>query len=224
MKPATEFERQRAAMVADQIAGRGITDARVLAAMGMVPRELFVPPAERAYAYADSALPIEAGQTISQPYMVATMLAALEISGDERVLEIGTGSGYAAAVLAQLAAEVFTIERQETLVELAMERLRRLGCHNVRCRCGDGSVGWPEQAPFDGIVVTAGAPVVPESLRQQLVVGGRLVIPIGPYEHQRLVRVVRRGEQDFATEGICAVRFVPLVGAEGWRDEAMDRG
>lgn len=220
LPPTPELESraaERAAMVSEQLARRGITDAAVLDALRRVPREWFVPEASVADAYADNALSIECAQTISQPYMVARMTELLELRHTDRVLEIGTGSGYQSAVLALLAREVFTIEWWLPLMLTAGERLARLGLRNIRQRCGDGSVGWPDAAPFDAIIVTAGAPRVPAPLREQLVVGGRLVAPIGPRDDQTLVRV-RRHAGGFATEELLKCHFVKLVGDEGWKD------
>ncbi len=204
-------------MVEGQIAGRGVTDPRVLDAMRRVPRERFVPAGQTEFAYEDSPLPIEEGQTISQPFIVAWMTAALELEPGDRVLEIGTGSGYAAAVLAHLAAQVYTIERHATLAELAQQRLAGAGYPNVIVRCGDGTLGWPEHAPFDAIIVAAGGPSVPEALKAQLAIGGRLVIPVGAQTRvQKLVRVTRVAEDDYRREELGDVRFVPLIGAGGW--------
>ncbi|MFQ5459763.1 MAG: protein-L-isoaspartate(D-aspartate) O-methyltransferase, partial [Anaerolineae bacterium] len=166
-------------MVENQLAVRGIADGAVLTAMAMVPREAFVDPDLAEYAYDDAPLPIDAGQTISQPYMVALMLEALEVRPSDRVLEVGTGSGYAAAVLSMIAAEVFTVERIESLATAARRRLADLGHDNVHVRRGDGTLGWREEAPFDAVVVAAGGPEAPQALLEQLGVGGRLVIPIG---------------------------------------------
>jgi protein-L-isoaspartate(D-aspartate) O-methyltransferase len=207
----------RAAMVARQLRARGIADERVLLAMNEVPREEFVPPSERGLAYADEALPIEAGQTISQPYMVARMTELLAPRAADRILEIGTGSGYQAAILALLGATVLTIERQPELAALAKERLARLGLGGaVEVRVGDGSVGDPAGAPWDGIIVTAAAPSIPASLREQLSPeGGRLVIPVGDRRRQDLLLVTRRGNEWLEkNDGPCV--FVPLVGAEGF--------
>jgi protein-L-isoaspartate(D-aspartate) O-methyltransferase len=204
-------------MVERTIAGRGVSDARVLAAMRDVSRELFVPASRRDQAYDDLPLPIGAGQTISQPYIVALMCEALQLTGDERVLEIGTGSGYAAAVLSRLAAQVDTIERIAELAERAAHLLAELNVTNVRVHCGDGTLGWSEAAPYDAIVVTAGGPVVPEALLAQLAPGGRLVMPVGSSRgSQELVRVTRAGQQDYRTESLCDVAFVPLMGEQGW--------
>ncbi len=190
----------------------------MLAALERVPRERFLPERLAERAYEDAALPIDCGQTISQPYMVARMTELLELSPRTTVLEIGTGSGYQTAVLARLAARVFTIEWHMRLLTEAAERLRELDCRNVTYRCGDGSVGWPEHAPFDAMLVTAGAPDVPAALTRQLADGGRLVAPVGPLDDQVLVRVVRRGDTLTRTE-ILRCRFVKLLGAEGWNDD-----
>jgi protein-L-isoaspartate(D-aspartate) O-methyltransferase len=208
---------QREHMVERQLGRRGIRDPAVMRAMRTVPRERFVPPDLAKHAYDDTPLPIAANQTISQPYIVALMVDALALEPDDKVLEIGTGSGYAAAVLAELAREVFTMERQITLCKLARFRLRALGYDNVEVRCGDGTTGWPEEAPFDAIAVTAGGPAVPQSLRSQLAVGGRLVMPVGDAGTQRLLRVWRTDTATFEQEDLGGVRFVPLIGAEGWQ-------
>jgi protein-L-isoaspartate(D-aspartate) O-methyltransferase len=183
--------------------------------MGRVPRERFVAAAERELAYADHPLGIGCGQTISQPYIVGLMTEMLGLVGTERVLEIGTGSGYQAAILAELAGEVFSVERHAGLAESAGRLLAELGCRNVRLRVGDGTLGWPEQAPFDAIIVTAAAPRVPPSLKSQLADGGRLVIPVGCGFGQQLLAVRREGGQFSETPGIPCV-FVPLVGKEGY--------
>ena len=199
-------------MVRYQIAARGVSDDRVLDAMRAVPREAFMPEELAEFAYEDTPLPIEEGQTISQPYIVALMIAAIQPGAQGRVLEIGTGSGYAAAVLSRVVGQVYTVERHEALVDLARRRLRTLGYGNVEVLHGDGSLGWPEHAPYDGIIVTAGGPHVPRQLREQLAVGGRLVIPIGPDPRlQHLVRVTRVTHERFDEERLGAVRFVPLV-------------
>jgi len=211
------FEEARQRMVEHQLAARGIDDPLVLAAMGKVPREKFVSAGQARLAYRDGALPIAEGQTISQPYIVARMTAALRLVPTDRVLEIGTGSGYAAAVLAEIAAEVYTVERLAGLAERARQRLAELGYANVHVLTGDGTLGWPEHAPYDAIVATAGGPGAPQALLDQLAIGGRLVIPLGadPYE-QRLVRIVRLEAQEYQREGLEAVAFVPLIGAQGW--------
>jgi protein-L-isoaspartate(D-aspartate) O-methyltransferase len=208
---------QRTCMVDLQLARRDITDERVLAAFRAVPREEFVPAELLEFAYEDTPLPIGSGQTLSQPYIVALSVQALGLKGEERVLEIGTGSGYAAAVLGQVAREVFTVERIEALADGARERLTRLGAHNVHILHGDGTLGWPEHAPYDAIVVAAGGPEVPEALLAQLGPGGRLVMPVGPGEHaQVLTRVSRADDTGFRTEALSEVRFVPLIGEQGW--------
>ena len=204
-------------MVSGHLLARGINDKAVIRAMREVPREAFLPPVMERFAYDDGPLPIEAGQTISQPYIVAYMIEALQLEGTERVLEIGTGSGYAAAVLSRCAGEVFTVERIAGLAASARERLLELGYRNVTVLLGDGTLGWPEHAPYHGIVVTAGAPELPAALLSQLAPEGRLVIPVGPTQHlQTLIRVRRVGEHDFRREELCPVRFVPLIGEQGW--------
>jgi len=210
--PATSGgpDRAREAMVAEQIEQRGVRDARTLAAMRTVPRHLFVPPALQAEAYADHPLPIGHDQTISQPYIVAFMTEALGLRGGETVLEVGTGSGYQAAVLAEIAARVYTIEIVAPLAEEARERLKRLGYRNVEVRAGDGYAGWPEKAPFDAVMVTAAAPHIPEPLKQQLKDGGRLVIPVGD-ESQELVVLTRTGTA-YVEDRVLPVRFVPMTG------------
>ena len=219
MHAETDLEVRKERMLSEHLLARGIRDAAVLRAMREVPRESFLPPEMARLAYEDSPLPIEAGQTISQPYIVAYMIEALELSGKERVLEIGTGSGYAAAVLSRCAAEVYTVERIPLLADGARNRLQSLGYSNVKVLHADGTLGWREQAPYDAIVVTAGAPEVPAELLEQLGPGGRLVIPVGPSQHlQNLVRVRRLPRGDFRREHLCAVRFVPLIGEQGWDD------
>ena len=205
-------------MVEAQIARRGVRDPSVLEAMREVPREAFISPGFEEFAYEDSALPIAEGQTISQPYIVAAMVAAAELEESDKVLEVGAGSGYAAAVISRVAAKVFAIERHAPLTEAARERMRVLGYHNVELKTGDGSGGWPEQAPFDAILVSAGGPRIPDALKNQLTVGGRLVIPVGPMEDQRLVRLTRTGEGTFEQDDLGAVRFVKLIGAGGWQE------
>ena len=202
-------------MVEQQIAARGIGDARVLAAMRAVPREVFVPPHLHWRAYDDVPLPLEHAQTISQPYIVALMAQALQLGGTERVLDIGTGSGYAAAVLAQLAAQVYSVERIAALADGARRTLQ--GLDRVQVLHGDGSLGWIEHAPYDAISVAATGPEVPAALKSQLALGGRLVMPVGAdADHQMLLRLTRVGQDDFHSESITAVRFVPLLGAQGW--------
>ncbi len=203
-------------MVEHHIRARGVRDLRVLAAMEAVPREAFLPPELAELAYEDRPLPIEAGQTISQPYIVALMTEALRIQPGEDVLEIGTGSGYAAAVLAGVARRVYTVERHAELADLARERLARLGYHNVLVHCGDGTLGWPEHAPFAAIVAAASGPEVPAALIEQLALGGRLVMPVGSSRAQELVRVTRVGPTELRHEDLGAVQFVPLIGEQGW--------
>ncbi|GAB4216902.1 MAG: hypothetical protein OHK0013_43900 [Sandaracinaceae bacterium] len=203
-------------MVETQLARRGIRDARVLAAFREVPREAFVPDRYREEAFDDGPLPIEEGQTISQPYVVAWMLEMLALTPDMVLLDVGTGSGYAAAVASRLVRRVVSVERIETLATNARERLGRLGYANVEVHCTDGSLGWPPGAPYDAIAVGCAAPEVPLALVQQLADGGRLVVPVGSRDDvQELVRVTRRGE-DVRTEAMGGVRFVPLVGAQGY--------
>jgi protein-L-isoaspartate(D-aspartate) O-methyltransferase len=212
---------QRERMVQRQIADRGVRDPYTLAAMRKVPREEFIAPSLREFAYEDSPLPIEAGQTISQPYIVALMIAEAGIRPGDRVLEIGSGSGYASAVMAAIAKEVYAIERVSELAELARQRFERLGYDNIQVRVGDGTRGWPEAAPFDAILAAAGGPSVPEALLQQLAPGGRLVMPIGSTrDQQRLVLVTRTENNRFVQKELGAVRFVPLIGEHGWRDDA----
>lgn len=211
------FAQLREEMVARNIAGRGVCDELVLEAMRKVPRELFLPERLREFAYDDSPLPIAGEQTISQPYIVAFMAEALMLSGGEKVLEVGAGSGYAAAVLSEIAADVYTVERLGQLAEQAAARLAGLGYDNVHVLHGDGTRGWPEHAPYDAIVVAAGGPEVPASLKEQLKIGGRLVIPVGADQRtQELVRVTRVAEDQYRSEDIADVRFVPLIGEQGW--------
>jgi len=218
-----DLDRKRREMVHRQLAGRGVESQPVLDAMGRVRREGFVPSYLGEFAYDDTALPIEEEQTISQPYIVAYMIEALDLDGSERVLEIGTGSGYAAAVLGEIAREVFTIERHPGLAKGAETRLAEQGYENVYVRCGDGTLGWPEQAPFEAIVVAAGGPTVPETLREQLEIGGRLVIPVGEtVGRQSLVKITRVSESEYRTEDLGGVRFVPLIGAEGWHADQKE--
>lgn len=220
---AVAFDRLRAEMVRSQLQGRGITDAAVLAVMDAVPRERFVPDAWQPYAYADRPLPIPAEQTISQPYIVALMLEALQLRPTDRALEVGTGSGYVAALLGRLAARVDSIERHAELVAYARERLATLGIANVTVHHGDGTLGLPERAPFDAILVSAGGPHIPPALRDQLAVGGRLVIPVGRHpRRQTLVRLTRTGETAVHREALVAVAFVPLVGREGWESPEQE--
>lgn len=215
-----ELERTRQRMVEAHLAQRGITDPKTLEAFRSVPREAFVPDELAEFAYEDTPLPIGEGQTISQPYIVALTASALGLRGGERVLDVGTGSGYSAAVLGRIAKDVYTVERIGALATSARERLERLGYTNVHVRCGDGSLGWPEHAPYDAIAVAASGPKIPEPLLQQLAVGGRLVMPVGPGPScQTLVRVTRESETSFCQEALEHVQFVPLIGEEGWSEE-----
>ncbi len=209
----------RANMVEYQLRRRGIRSERVLQAFLKVPRHKFVRPQDIWHAYEDYPLSIGYGQTISQPYMVATMTELLELTGNERVLEVGTGSGYQAAILAELAKEVFTIERIPELAQRAEQILRELGYTNVTVIVGDGSKGLSEHAPYDAIIVTAAAPAPPKPLLEQLKDGGRLVIPVGSRKLQDLLRITRRGNE-FITENFGPCLFVPLIGEEGWKGEA----
>lgn len=206
-----EYARERRQMTDTQIRARGVRDPLVLAAMSRVPRHLFMPESFRVHAYADQPLPIGEGQTISQPYIVAYMTEALGLKGGEKVLEIGTGSGYQSAILAEIAGEVWTVEIVEALALRARAILDGLGYKNIRYRIGDGSEGWPEEAPFDGIIVTAAAPRMPAALEGQLAEGGRMIIPVGT-ELQELF-LVRRAKKRFERERLLGVRFVPLVKA-----------
>jgi protein-L-isoaspartate(D-aspartate) O-methyltransferase len=216
----TVFATLRNAMVERQIVSRGVRDPLVIEAMRAVPREAFLPQSLQEFAYEDSPLPIDANQTISQPYIVAFMVEALNLKGKETVLEIGTGSGYAAAVLSRIAGHVYTVERIAQLAEKAAIVLADLHYDNVLVRHGDGTQGWPEFAPYDAIIVAAGGPTVPDSLKRQLKPGGRLVIPVGKDQRtQELVRVTRLSDDKFKTEDIADVRFVPLIGKEGWLPE-----
>ena len=213
----TDFSELRENMVVNQVAARGVRSENVLNAMREVPRELFLPSELAEFAYEDSPLSIAAGQTISQPYIVAFMIEALALRGGEKVLEIGAGSGYAAAVLGEIAGEIYTIEYIEELAKSAASILAKLGYDNVQVLHGDGTLGWKDHAPYDGIVVTAGGPEVPESLKQQLKIGGRMIIPIGESRNfQELTRVTRVSEARFKSEDLAHVRFVPLVGEQGW--------
>lgn len=213
---ARDFAAEREQMVAAQIEPRDIKDARVIDAMRKVPRHLFCDPPGHPEAYRDYPLSIGSGQTISQPYMVALMTDRLELTGTERVLEIGTGSGYQTAILAELAADVVSVERVASLAERARKTLDEQGCENVRVEIGDGTLGWPDGAPYDRIIVTAGAPEVPPSLKAQLAEDGRLVIPVGQRYLQTLTIVTRHGDC-LDEQADCACTFVRLIGKEGWR-------
>lgn len=211
----TDFERLRHRMVETQLRARGVRDENVLQAMADVPREMFVDADSRESAYIDAPLSIGHGQTISQPYVVAFMLEALELEGGEKALEVGSGSGYAAAVMARLCREVYAIERIAPLAEASRAALGALNMKNVHVRHGDGTKGWPDAAPFDVVMVSAGAPNIPDALKSQLAVGGRMVIPVGDYPHvQRLVRLTRKSETEFPEEDLTIVQFVPLIGED----------
>ena len=215
----TDFAAEREAMVERQISSRGITDPTILEAFRAVPREEFLSEEYRDLAYGDHPLPIEAGQTISQPYIVALMIKAAEIKPGDTVLEVGAGSGYAAAVMSRIAGKVIAIERQGELVEVASERLRRLGYDNVRIVAGDGTRGCPDEAPFDAILAAASGSHLPPPWVEQLAEGGRIVMPVGgPGWVQKLVKVTKGPAGKLITEDLGAVRFVPLIGEEGWSD------
>jgi protein-L-isoaspartate(D-aspartate) O-methyltransferase len=218
----TDYERQRQRMVEHQIRKRGVRNCRVLAAMEKIPRHRFVPENSRDQAYEDSPLSIGKGQTISQPYMVALMTECAALEPDDRVLEVGTGSGYQTAILAELVREVYSIERIPELAERAEGLLSGLGYENVSIRVDDGSEGWSEKAPFDAIIVTAGAPEIPDPLVEQLEVGGRLVIPIGSAHHQTLCTVKKERNRIRKEEGTGCV-FVPLIGMFGWEEKPSGR-
>jgi len=217
MDESDRYAHERERMVAEQLLARGVRSEHVLAAMRRVPRHRFIPPEHRHLAYADGPLPIGNGQTISQPYIVALMTQLLELTGAEKVLEIGTGSGYQAAILSILASEVHTIERYDPLALKAATLLEALGFNNVFVHAGDGSQGWPEAASYEGIIVTAAAPDVPRPLLDQLADGGRLVIPVGGRGGQLLERWIRH-ENDYESEQVVPVAFVPLLGKYGWRE------
>lgn len=217
---AEQLQIAQSVMIETQIERRGVRDVRVLGAMRAVPRHAFVPAELRAQAYEDAPLPIGGGQTISQPYMVAAMTAALKLRGDERVLEVGGGCGYQAAVLAKLAREVVTVECRADLAAATSARLSEMGYENIHVHCGDGTLGLTEMAPFDAILVAAGAPGVPPPLLGQLADGGRMVIPVGNLESQelQLIELIERSRGIFQTTVLDSCRFVPLVGAHGWKD------
>jgi protein-L-isoaspartate(D-aspartate) O-methyltransferase len=215
----TDFAAEREAMVDRQLRRRGITDRHILDAFLQVPREAFVSDQYAHLAYGDHPLPIEAGQTISQPYIVAVTIEAARIGLRDKVLEVGAGSGYAAAVISRIAGKVIAIERQHDLVEVARERLRRLGYDNVEIVEGDGTKGCPEQAPFDAIVAAASGSHVPDAFLEQIAEGGSIVMPLGsPGSVQELVKVTKRPDGTIAKENLGGVRFVPLIGEEGWKN------
>lgn len=212
------FDDRRSRMVSRDIAPRGVHDPRVLDAIAVVPRERFVPDDLAEHAYDDGPLPIGEGQTISQPFIVALMAQAADLRPGDRVLEIGTGSGYGAAVLSRLAAAVWSVERRAPLAARARRTLRDLGYGNVEVVVGDGTLGWPDAAPYDAVVVTAGAPTVPDALVDQLAPGGRLVIPVGTASDRQELLRVRATASGTSREELGSVRFVPLVGTQGWHD------
>lgn len=224
MAAGADTAERRARMVERQIERAGIRDTAVLAAMREVPREIFVPEQLRDLAYSDGPLAIEAGQTISQPYIVARMIEAAEVRPGDRVLEIGAGSGYAVAVLSRIAGQVYAIERHGELTRLADERLRRLGYRNVTLRTGDGSTGWAEAGPFHAILSSAAGPAVPQALKEELHIGGRLVMPVGSQRAQRLIKVIRRDARQFEDKDLGGVLFVPLIGEHGWKTDERGAG
>ncbi len=214
-----EYKEKRQLMVEEQIFMRNVRDEKVLRAMAKVPREEFVPEELKSHAYEDRPLPIPGGQTISQPYIVAYMVEALALRGGEKLLEIGAGSGYAAAVLAEIAAEIYAIERIGQLANFAKKNLLKTGYKNVHIKHADGTNGWQEKGPFDAILVSAGAPTIPKSLLRQLRIGGKMVIPVGTNRlTQELVRIIRKSEDDYIRESLTDVCFVPLIGKYGWND------
>ncbi len=214
------FKEARQKMVVEQIEARGVQDSKILEAMEKVPREMFVDRLSLHLAYEDTPLPIEEGQTISQPFMVAWMAEQAQLNPQDKVLEIGTGSGYSTAVLSHLASHVYSIERHPKLAQIATQRLKQLGYTNVTIAVGDGTIGWSEFSPYDAIIVTAGAPQVPASLLQQLKIGGRLVIPVGSsLDGQELAQIIKENEGSYHYTTLGSVRFVPLVGQEGWKKE-----
>jgi len=218
--PMDSWEAARHRLV-EELRTLGIRDERVLEVLHEIPRHEFVPEAYREHAYENRPLPIDEGQTISQPYIVALMTEALRLRPQDRVLEIGTGSGYQTAILASLAAEVYTIERFPTLLEKARARLEALGFKNVRYKCGDGTVGWPQFAPYDGIIATGSVPRVPPSLKEQLADGGRLVIPVGGRHYQTL-QLVERRDNAYVERDLCECSFLPLIGEEGWPPDTAE--
>ncbi|MGD2098962.1 MAG: protein-L-isoaspartate(D-aspartate) O-methyltransferase [Desulfobacterales bacterium] len=216
-REAIKYERQRDDMVSHQLKARGIIDPSVLEALHTVPRHLFVSEALRDQAYGDYPLPIGEQQTISQPYIVAEMTQALELGKDDRVLEIGTGSGYQAAILAEIVFRVYTIERIRALYIQARKLLDRLNYHNIIMRCSDGTTGWQDESPFDAIIVTAGAPEVPGKLIDQLAVGGRMIVPVGNQHSQDLIKITK-DEDGIHKSNLGGCRFVKLIGAQGWKE------
>ena len=215
---SVDYEIARTRMVKEQLIKRGITDERVLKAMGSVPRHIFLDQAFWPRAYGDHPLPIENNQTISQPYIIALMCQELNLPEGKKILEIGTGSGYQSTILAVMGYSVYTIERYDILSAKAQEIMKKLGISDVHFKVGDGSIGWKEQSPFDGIIVTAAAPAVPDDLMQQLAVGGRIVIPVGERVSQQL-KMIEKGEKIIEKRDICGCVFVPLIGEQGWESE-----
>lgn len=213
-----DYSIARRLMVERQIVKRGIQDPLVIEAMNRVPRHRFVEEALWAQAYSDNPLPIGEKQTISQPYMVALMTEALELKGGEKILEIGTGSGYQAAILSQIVSRVYSVERISALARRARRVLDDIGCRNVNIKLSDGTIGWETEAPFDGIIVTAGSPKVPSHYMEQLTIGGRLVIPVGGRGSQVLKRIIRLSEENYKEEDLLDCRFVPLIGKDGWSE------
>lgn len=211
-----DYSHKRQEMVRTQLLARGITDLATLEAMRHVPRHLFVPASMQENAYEDRPLPIGEGQTISQPFIVALMNQLAEITPSSIVLDIGTGSGYAAAVAAYTAQEVYTVEFLPSLAHAAQQCFKQLAYHSIHCKVADGSLGWPEHAPYDAIIVAAGAPAVPQTLIKQLKIGGRLIIPVGDSFSQLLLRLRKTSEETYTQETFEPVRFVPLIGKEGW--------
>jgi len=216
-----DYSVARRRMVEQQIVARGITDIRVLEAMSTIPRHLFVGEGLQSHAYSDASLPIGEKQTISQPYMVAVMTAALELQGDERILEIGTGSGYQTALLSRLVKRVYSIERIGVLASRARKVLDQLQMSNINIKISDGTIGWQDQAPFAGILVAAGSPDVPAKYLEQLQVGGKLVLPVGDQEQQILTRIIRQKDGRFKREQLMGCRFVPLIGEQGWQSASV---
>ena len=216
-KIVNPFDELRHILV-EQLQQKGIRDNNVLNAISVIPRELFIPTALRSRSYEDTALPIDNMQTISQPYTVAFMTQSLHIQPGKKILEIGTGSGYQAAVLAEMGADVVSIERLPKLSQQARDVLASLG-YKVHCRIGDGTIGWTEGSPYDGIIVTAGAPDVPEALARQLTIGGRLIVPVGELEQQTLYCVTRTSDETWNVDDLGPFKFVPLIGVEGWTDD-----
>ena len=217
MLSLSSFTINRERMILEQLLSRGIEDARVLEAMQQTPRHIFVEDALQEQAYGDFPLPIGCGQTISQPYIVALMTEALELEGHEKVLEVGTGSGYQAVVLSQLCARVYTVERVEQLMNRARRLFDRLRCHNISSRLDDGTMGWPAEAPFDRIIVTAAGPQVPEPLLEQLADPGRLIMPVGD-RYDQMLQVIELDRGQLQVHDITPVRFVDLIGAHGWAE------